>query len=489
MNQREPGSLDLATPNRQSLWAVVFLALRTLRQIGIVQILIGIGFVVSRSPSIPLLFALVAALGAVLFAVATLQWWRYTFAVDGSELIVHRGVVAQQTLTIPLDRVQSISLEQQLLHRVVGLVQVTLDTAGAQAAEFTIDAIEEPVAVELQRVTADHRTATSATSSPTTVADQPRGPEQQILHHSPNRIMKTALTQMPFAGLVLLAPLLAVGEEIRDFVPFDLPAVGEPQAGWWLAWAIPLALVIGLLFSVLLNVIRVTLLEWDLTITSTPTGLRRTSGLLSKTSVATTIPRVQRITTEQRLLERVASLYTVDLDTIGDVRLVVPGCDASEAGRVRRLAFGDATGLDTLERRVSRQIVFQQTRNWAVLSVVLALVLYWWVGWWSLCALLLVPWFWFETRRRSELRRWDIDHESIADHREFFGWKRYELLLRKVNGISVQQGLFERKRDLATVTLATAAGNVSIAMIPLAEAKALRDHVLSVVETDRRPWM
>jgi len=489
VNQAHGGTPDLTTAHRQSLWAVAFLALRTLRQVGIVQVLIGVGFVVSRSPSILVLLALVAIIGAVLFLVATLQWWRYTFRIEGTDLLVRRGVLSQQTLTIPLERVQSISLEQKLLHRVVGLEQITLETAGEQGAEFTIDAIEEPVALELQRVTADHRITTAASTGVELRVEQPRGPEQQILRHTPNRIIKTALTQMPFAGLVLLAPLFAIGDELAEYIPFDLPTVDGPRAGWWLAWAIPLVLLVGLVLSVMLNVIRVVLLEWDLTVTSTPTGLRRRSGLLSKTNVATSIPRVQRITTEQRVLERLTSLYTVDLKTIGDVRLAVPGCNALEAGAVRSLAFGSPEGFETLDRKVSPEVIFQQTRNWGVISAILAAGLYWSMGAWSLLFLLLTPWFWFETRRRTLHRRWDVSREAIADHHEFLGWRRFELLLRKVNGVSLRQGLFERKRDLATVTLATAAGNISIGMIPLTEARALRDLVLSVVETDHRAWM
>ena len=69
------------------------------------------------------------------------------------------------------------------------------------------------------------------------------------------------------------------------------------------------------------------------------------------------------------------------------------------------------------------------------------------------------------------------------------GWRRQEVLIRKLNGVTVQQSLFERKRGLATVTVATAAGAVHIGMIPLDQAELLRDEFLRSVETDRRAWM
>ena len=133
--------MNLEQPQRQSILAIVFLAARTIRQVGIVQIVIAGGFLISRSPSLVVLIAGVLVIGAIFMAIATLRWWRYTFMVHNGELRVDRGVLSRDTLTVPLDRVQSVSIEQKFLHRVVKLVQVSLDTAGTSNAEFTFDAI------------------------------------------------------------------------------------------------------------------------------------------------------------------------------------------------------------------------------------------------------------------------------------------------------------------------------------------------------------
>ena len=39
------------------------------------------------------------------------------------------------------------------------------------------------------------------------------------------------------------------------------------------------------------------------------------------------------------------------------------------------------------------------------------------------------------------------------------------------------------------VAVVTAAGTISIGMIPIDEAHAVRDVIVHGVETDRRPWM
>jgi len=107
---RLAATVSLDEPQRQSFVAIFFMALSAVRQLGFVQIAIALGFLLSRLPSIAALFAVILLAGLVLLWFAALRWWRYTFCIVGDELRVRRGVVAQQTLSVPLDRVQSVSL-------------------------------------------------------------------------------------------------------------------------------------------------------------------------------------------------------------------------------------------------------------------------------------------------------------------------------------------------------------------------------------------
>ena len=274
-------------------------------------------------------------MGVIFLAVATLRWWRYTFMVDGGELRVDRGVLSRDTLTVPLDRVQSVSIEQKFLHRLVKLVQVSLDTAGTSNAEFTFDAVERDVGLELQRVAADFRSETDAT---TAIDNDPLGDppaptppfeEQTILKHSPARLVRLGLSRVPFSGLAFLAPLFAFGDDIVERVPFDAPDL-EVDVGLMLLWFVPLVIVAVAVFGLILNLIGTFLRDWDLRITQTESGLRREAGLLSTTSVASNVSRVQSIETRQGLLQRLFGLQHITLHNIGEGDFLVPGCTAEE---------------------------------------------------------------------------------------------------------------------------------------------------------------
>ena len=487
--------VDLSEPQRQSLWAVVLLGLRTLRQIGVFQLVILVGFVVARVPSVTLLFGLAVLVALVLFVIATVQWWRYTFYIADGELVVRRGVLQQQRLTIPLARVQSVSLEQKLLHRVVSTVQVELDTAGTDSAEFVIEALDRPVAHALQRAVADHRPDQRVHESEG-VLNQVFGDggDEVLIKHSSSRIVRMALTQTPFAGLILIGPLIALADDldsVLERVGLDLPSFdgGPPEPGLWLLWFIPLLLIAGFALGVLLNVVRVALSDWNLTVTSTAAGLRRDAGLLSTSSIATTLSRVQILRTSQGLLERLAALRTIDLRIIGSTSFTVQGTTDDQVGLLHRIVMPGAAVEPVLDQMVSTAETFKNTRNALVLFGLAAIGLWFGVGWWSVLLLVGVPVVWATSRRSVRLRRWGLTGEVLSSHAELLGWTRNEMLLRKINGVVLRQTLFERKRDLASVVFASAAGTITIGMIPLIEARRIRDWGLYHVETDTRSWM
>lgn len=513
---RSPGGssgIDLSSPQRQSPIAALFLVLGFVRSIGIFQIVIAGGFILSRSPSILALAIGVLIVGSILLGIALLGWWRYTFSVQEGELRVENGVLSRHRLTLPLDRIQSVSIEQKFLHRLVGLVEVTADSAGTATSEFRLQAVQREVAEALQSVASDYRTATAVADTDAAVdqpvlgadgqsvvsAPAPAVEERVIVRRTPRELIKIALTFFPLTGLAVLAPLIAIGDDLREFIPFDAPEI-TVNPGLWLLWFVPLAIVAVLLVGLLLNIGSSFLRNWDLTVTQTAAGLRRNAGLLSKTSTASSIPRLQIIRVSQNWVARMVGIRTVSLVGVnsavpgqtggaGGGTVVVPGSSAKDAEELRKIALDGATGVPELDRLIHPIDTFRETRNITFMIIPVIVGLFFVVAWWPLLLLLLIPWRWAIVRRQTRLRRWGFSDDAIADRRELFGVTTNETLLRKINTITIRQAYFEKTRDLATISFVLAGGNVTIGSIPLADAKALRDRALYVAETDRRAFM
>lgn len=472
--------IDLTAPQRQSPLAIVFLGVRIFRSLGIAQIVIAVLFIIRAPLNGPLsVLPMVIILGFGGFS--TLAWWRYTFQLVDGEMIVTKGVIRVARLNVPIERIQSIAIEQQLLHRLTGLVRVTVDTAGTKDVEFAIDAIVRPVAEELQRQAVTAVPAprpTDGTLPPPVLAE-----DRAVFTHDGRRLLLIAVTMSPLTGLLVLGPIFAFGGDLFDRVPEAGP--DNLTFRWW--W-IPIGIAIFVVFSVVLNIVRVFLRDWQLTLRASPTGLRRTSGLLSRTSTASSVDRIQMVASAQNPLQRRAGLRDVGIATVGQGDLSLGGCTDVQFSTVATLSAVTPIDELQLDRRIHPAEIFLAVRNTSVFCLVATGALFALIGWWSLLALSAIPYVWVTKRVGVANFRWGL-HDELASSSRVISSATEQALLHKTNTVHVAQSIFERRRGVATVRLTTAAGAVTIGMIPIAEANAVRDTILHAVETDTRPWI
>jgi putative membrane protein len=516
----------LGQPSRQPPLAVLFLAWRVIREIRIVNLIIIFALLSSgRLPTA--VFPLLALIVIVVITMGLLNWWRFVFQVEGEDLSISKGVFAQERLVIPLSRVQSVLLEQGPLHRLTGLTRVALDTAGSSVIEFEIDALEQHKARALQRLTADYRRQAGVQDVPgvppgfdLAQAPPPSGPPSSVAAPEPDTttfpvasmgdqdvievlaqrrlgdLVRIGLTQWPWAGLLFLAPLLAVLDDLREFLGVEVldnveDAVNRDVSVGLvtLLFLFVLLLVLGAMFGLVLQIVREVLTNWDLRLSRTPRGLRRESGLFSRISIATSLDRIQAVDSSQLPMQRWLGIRRIVLHTVGESDLVVPGTTDDEFARIRELVFDGPDPV--LDRRISRASVFLAARSSVVVAVASSAVLGFLtpLGWWGLLAFVIVPVQTLEAYRRWQLHRWGVRDGRLGQFTQFLTKSTEEMELVKAQSVSVRQSLFQRRRELASVSVKSAEGTLDVPMIPLDEACALRDLVLYNVETSPRSWM
>lgn len=486
----------LTTPVRQSPIALFFIAARFVRRIGLFNIGAAVVFAVTGRFSAVLWTAV--TVGAItLLVFSALSWWRFRFAVVGDDLVVTSGVLSVERLVIPLERVQSVSIDQRLLHRVVGLVSVSVDTAGSAGAEFEIAAIDAPTAEALRLVAADARATAppvAAHTSPDAVPASPVVDEHVLVRRSFRELALVGVTRLPWAGLAVLAPIVALGDEfgsllgLGDRIERVVEGGLERTGGSAGAVAVTVLVVVAVaaVLGALLQLVREVVTNWDLTLLRTPTGLRRTAGLLNRTSRSTTVRRVQAITTDDTPPQRWLGFTTLTLKTFGDNDVGVPGSKRADVDLVRRLVFG-RTAPPTLDRRISHWFVFLAVRNRLVASLIVAALAWSRFGWWAALVLLAVPLRWLVAERQWRRRRWGVGADHVAEQYGLVTRHTTEAPLRKAQVVTLTQSFFERRRGLATVRLQTADGFLAVPLIDHDTATAVRDRALIAVETDRRP--
>lgn len=528
-----PGPLEadrraLRQPQRVSPVGPLFLAWAVVRQVGFLNI--GIFTAVVGSGNFQTL-GLVAA--AVLFAAGVARWLRFTYHLeptdDGDQLVTMAGVFGRTRTSVPLDRVQSVSTRQNLLHRIFNLVEVNVQTAGSAASEVQLPAVGPQVADRLRRLSTATHTSGSIASEP----PPPSGPAacigahrvppvplpfeaDPVLHRSLADIFRVAASRNP---IVLLAPIpIAFGlfanvdEEWAERATGPVADMVE-RIGGSVAGVVALVAAV-LLVSVVASVGFVVLRLYDLRLFVDGAGLRQLSGLISRTEVTASVERIQVLAVKCNPLERMLRHHEVVLPLAGSPaisavaggatrgaasRIPLPGTLADELVRIGDLVFGDER-RDEPGHNLGNEISPLAIQRWTLwIGLVPALILAGaaWVSidGWALAAAVGVATVWVaivwngaSLRRRSW--NWSLGPETLRVRSGVITKLTRTMGVRKAQNISIKQGIFHRRHNLAHLRVRTASQvTMLVPHIPLPLAQALRDELLFRMQSDPRPFM
>lgn len=492
----------LRLPQRQSLLGPIFIAFASIRRLGVIN-LAFFGFALSGRWST--LLQIGAAVVVLLLAVgAVLRWWMFRFHVDADELIVQRGVFGRERKTLPLSRIQSVSVDQQFLHRLVGLVRARVETAGSAGAEFSIDAINKPTADAIRRLVIAERATQNETSigidPASTSGDAVVGVGDEgtiVLRRSTLDLVKVALTRNPLPGLAFVGATFGLYEDAAGFFGLSLDSL-EGQIDTILdslALVIPVIVVVGAFLIFLFGIASTLMRFHDLTLWRTPDGLRSTAGLFSRLERTSPLARIQMVRTRQNLIERLFDIRVVTLPTastsLTDAHtLRLPGTTKNELADIRNMLIDQAAESPVLDRGIAAVAVQRWFLYCGVLpAVIAALAIGWRFGWLGALALLWLLPAWFAAKAVHARWRWGLTASGIEVEHGLVTRLGALAALQKTQVVEVRRSLFHRRNDLATVVIATASGRVLLPHLPLATALETRDRILFQVETDQRSWM
>ena len=94
-----------------------------------------------------------AALAAVVLSlVAVLRYYTYRFRIDAGELVIRDGVLQRQVRHLPLGRITNIALRQNPLHRLFGVAEVRLESAGGDKPEAQMRVLRLDDALALEQL-------------------------------------------------------------------------------------------------------------------------------------------------------------------------------------------------------------------------------------------------------------------------------------------------------------------------------------------------
>ncbi|MDP1793992.1 MAG: PH domain-containing protein [Acidimicrobiales bacterium] len=262
-----------------------------------------------------------AAPAVVVLLGRCLTWFRFTYQVDGDVIRINEGLITRTQRTIALDRVQQIDVVEKLLHRLLGVVGLHVDTAsGARGAELELEVVSLQEAERLRALIA--RAAPSAT-----VTDEAE-PEATAAVPA-TEVLSLGVKELAIAGMtgaqtiVILGAVLSL-QEVLDFVNVDRLLRLVPEGAESSPLAIGSAVLTLAAVWLGLAAAAMVLTHFEYTLTTTGDQFRVTRGLLDRREVGGALARVQAVRVEQTLLRRFLGFAAVRVQTAA-----VPGQSVS----------------------------------------------------------------------------------------------------------------------------------------------------------------
>lgn len=484
LQRQSPGVIGVAVVNylqavfRQALWPLLIVYFVGRSTDTFTQVAIGIS-----------IFAGVFSVGA-----AVIKYYYFHFVFKNGQLRVSEGLLKKRNLSVPREKIQRVEFEQNVIHRLLKVVTLRIETAGAEGEELEIGALPLDEAKALREL------LLSGSKTTTEVSDSEA--EKPVFHLSLGQLFKASLVRNHFRTFgIVMGFLASIYFQLEDVIDLD-----EWMSKWLPQWYYSSDITSGfiyilppiLVFVVLLTVVRTFIQYFNFGLWRTGDGFKVAYGLFSRHTNSALNIKVQYLRWRDNVLMRLASMYgmfiyqATSVSAKRDQSIQIPFCYRDQVD----LVIGDVYpeyGEDILQvfqpSSRYRNVIFFR---WGVIPAALAAIYAYIDGWsytwiWGMSVwLIFIMIYAFYYVKTMYIK---VGKEHIFIERGIFERSRWLLKMSKLQGLTLSQNPFEQRGALSSVNLFTAAGSVRFPYLDINLANDIQDYILFKIETNKATWM
>jgi len=407
--------------------------------------------------------------------------FRYRF--DPGELVITSGLIFRNERHIPYGRIQNIDAVQNVLHRLVRVVEVRVETGGGDEPEARMRVLPLSALEEMrERVFAGRAARAGRQPTPATDVRQETQPERRtLLALRPRELMLAGFIDS--RGLIIVGAAFGLLWEVGLFDPTIDFVFGENVSSRGLIRQAVRALfgggspsigrmaILALAFAAFVLVIRLLSMCWSLIrlwgfrLDRIADGLRAEFGLITRVMATIPLRRIQTVTVRESPLHRLFKTASIRVDSAGG--------DGAEGAAKREslapiIARADLPGLLAevlpdvdvagvtwcpVDPRGFRRALKSSLVLATFLTVPFILMLQWWTFAW---AAVLVVWAWVHSRLYVKHLGWAVGDRAVLFRS---GWLWRELTVarfNKIQAVTLSESPFDRRARMASVGVDTA---------------------------------
>ncbi len=438
-----------------------------------------------------------------LVLVSLWQYFTYRYGVLGDALVIRSGLLERSLRVIPFARIHNVALQQNLLHRVFGVAEVRLESAGGQKPEAEMRVLKLDKALQLEALVRrrGHAAEHPADASARGDAAAP------LLHLTTGEVIRLGLISN--RGMVVVAAAAAGlfqfggGDIVEDYAEQGVRSAvgwaGDHSLGSsdYVIGALILLLVLLSLVR-MLSVVLALLQFHGFTLTEHGRRLTVERGLLGRWRTSASRRRIQAWTLTETVLHRLFRRRGLEVDIAVSqhaqqqraLRELAPVAtpDACDALVEHLLPHAAWTRLDW--QPLPKAVWWRIFLPGALVTCTLTALLYLRFGLPGLCLLAWLPWSAFKARQHARCMGYAVGEELVAVREGWWSrhWRFAEI--DKLQALRLGRSPLDRWLGSSTLFLDTAGANalgppLRIRFLPEAMARDLYDRLAGSLS--RRP--
>lgn len=436
-------------------------------------------------------------IGAIGIALGFLRYFTTSFRITPTQVQVRRGLLRRRVLTVPRDRIRTVDVTSNVLHRIFGLARVTVGTGQTDKKNdgVKLDGLSAAAAENLHRELLHRPAVKPNPETRSTVLSQPAqaSPETVLVALHPAWVRYGPFT---LSGLVTIGVLFGIGSRLVNENHIDLAKIGvvHDTIDYLRSKPLPVAILLVaaavMVFTAVASTIGYLLAFWNFRLSRHSSGtLHVRRGLLTTRNTTIEERRLRGVELSEPLLLRavrgarvlaIATGLRVGRGADRGGSVLLPPAPRTVAVDVAGTVIGDANPLTVaLTRHGSRASLRRFVRASAVstilILIVLALVLLGgapWPAFWTSLVLLPLGAL-LALDRATALGHALIDDWLVSRHGSLVR-RRYVLRTDAVIGWNMTTSLFQRRVGLTTLVATTAGGQQHYSIPDVPDAVALQ---------------
>ncbi|WP_231120399.1 PH domain-containing protein [Cognatilysobacter tabacisoli] len=445
-----------------------------------------------------------------LVLLAVWQFLTYRYRIDGDRLVVRSGLLERSLRVIPFARIHNVAVQQSLLHRVFGVAEVRLESAGGTRPEAEMRVLRLDDALALEALVRRRGAATAAAGPAAGAAVDGEGDAQTLLHLPLGEVLRLGVVSNR-GMLVVGAAFAAVSQFSPKLLTTLMQSVGKGvfgYAGSHLSGPVDYALgaivfVAACVLVLRLFSIAIALLQYHgFRLSEHGRRLTVERGLLARWRTSASRRRIQAWTLREGVLHRWLKRRSLEVDIAVAVetqhsqralRELAPiatpdACDALVAHLLPRARF-DALDWQPLPRGSWLRLFWPG----ALVTLAVTAVASARFGPWGLLVLAWLPWAALAAVRNARRAGYAVDGTLVAVREGWWSrrWRFAEI--DKLQALHLSRSPIDRRCGTASLWLDTAGAGpmappLRLRFIPEADAIALQDRLSAVLATRPLRW-